>query len=333
MILALPQKSGPGVLKYRKNSPNSFSYLFVDRCCSLRQKLQRGKCASLNFDVILLGRSPGLTENMQIKFPGSRAALVVAHPGHELRVYEWFRLARPLSFVLTDGSGRTGKSRLPATTTLLQVNQARSGSIYGRMTDEAVYAALIEGEIDLFINIAEELAQALVRDEIDYVVGDAAEGYNPGHDICRYIINAAVNKTAEHEGRRIFNFDVLLNESSDHDLAKTNGDIWLELDEVSAARKLAAVRSYIEVADEVDRILSRDGLEAIRTERLRQTSPLSSISSATPYYESHGQRRVDEGHYHQVVRYQEHVRPIADALVRWAPAPARIGSESYAPLH
>lgn len=32
-----------------------------------------------------------------------RAALVVAHPGHELRVYGWLEQARPRVFVLTDG--------------------------------------------------------------------------------------------------------------------------------------------------------------------------------------------------------------------------------------
>src|SRR5207253_5484219 len=35
--------------------------------------------------------------------PGGRAALVIAHPGHELRVYHWLRLARPSVFILTDG--------------------------------------------------------------------------------------------------------------------------------------------------------------------------------------------------------------------------------------
>jgi hypothetical protein len=35
--------------------------------------------------------------------PDGKAALVVAHPGHELRVFHWLRLARPCVFVLTDG--------------------------------------------------------------------------------------------------------------------------------------------------------------------------------------------------------------------------------------
>ena len=45
-----------------------------------------------------------------LEFPWQqrKAALIVAHPGHELRVHHWMELARPLVLVLTDGSGRQG---------------------------------------------------------------------------------------------------------------------------------------------------------------------------------------------------------------------------------
>ena len=35
--------------------------------------------------------------------------LFVAHPGHELCVHGWLEIARPKVFVLTDGSGRSGR--------------------------------------------------------------------------------------------------------------------------------------------------------------------------------------------------------------------------------
>src|SRR5438876_6336532 len=72
-------------------------------------------------------------------FPGRRAALVIAHPGHELRVHAWVELAQPLAFVLTDGSGHTGQSRLASTSRLLDQTGASSGGIYGRLTDRALY--------------------------------------------------------------------------------------------------------------------------------------------------------------------------------------------------
>jgi hypothetical protein len=44
---------------------------------------------------------------------------MIAHPGHELRVHHWIERTRPLVFVLTDGSGHTGVSRLASTTAVL----------------------------------------------------------------------------------------------------------------------------------------------------------------------------------------------------------------------
>ena len=139
---------------------------------------------------------------MSPALPGRRAALVIAHPGHELRVHGWVELARPLAFVLTDGSGHTGQSRLTSTSRLLERAGAARGGIYGRLTDRALYAAILGGDVDLVAGLAGELAQALVDGEIDYVVGDALEGYNPGHDLCRVIIDAAA-ELAGRAGQRV----------------------------------------------------------------------------------------------------------------------------------
>src|SRR4029077_12021317 len=63
------------------------------------------------------------------------AALVVAHPGHELRVHGWLERHRPVVFVLTDGSGSTASSRLHSTQRILLRAEARQGSIFGRFSD------------------------------------------------------------------------------------------------------------------------------------------------------------------------------------------------------
>jgi hypothetical protein len=54
-----------------------------------------------------------------------RAALVTAHPGHELCLYGWLKRARPCVFIFTDGSGSTGEPRLELTTKLLARTGAR----------------------------------------------------------------------------------------------------------------------------------------------------------------------------------------------------------------
>ena len=60
---------------------------------------------------------------------------------------------------------------------------ATQGTIYGRLTDLEVYAAIINGDSELFVGLVEELCEAFVAEKIEYVVGDTAEGYNVAHDI------------------------------------------------------------------------------------------------------------------------------------------------------
>ena len=116
---------------------------------------------------------------------GKKCALVVAHPGHELVVYGWLEATQPRVFVFTDGSGRSNQSRLGSTTRILSQVSAQPGRIYGRLTDASAYAAILNHEFDLFIDFARELSEAFVNEGIDFVAGDALEGYNPMHEIGR----------------------------------------------------------------------------------------------------------------------------------------------------
>src|SRR5258705_10886730 len=102
-----------------------------------------------------------------------RAALVIGHPGHELLVHGWLEVTHPLVFVFTDGSGRTNQSRLASTTRILNQVGAKCGSIYGRLTDSAAYAAILNHEFDFFANLTSELCEAFVVEHINYVAGDA----------------------------------------------------------------------------------------------------------------------------------------------------------------
>jgi hypothetical protein len=253
--------------------------------------------------------------------PEGRAALVIAHPGHELRVYHWLRLARPTVFILTDGSGSFGESRVHSTTRVLEQIKAGRGCIYGRLTDRQIYSALMAGEIDLFSNLTQELATALVNQKIDYVVGDAIEGYNPAHDLCRFMINSAIEIASRSQGRVIANFDVLLTSELGDYAAETLADaVWLDLNSDDLSRKLEVARGYCELAAEVDGLLKKTGIAGLKTECLRRASRglVDNNLVNTPYYEIYGERQVAAGHYKQVLRYREHILPLAHALWDYA---------------
>ena len=175
----------------------------------------------------------------------ARAALVVAHPSHELRIHGWLEKARPYVCVLTDGAGRSGESRLNRTTEVLSKAAARPGAIYGRLTDARVYSAILNGDAELFAGLVEELARAFAEEEIEYVVGDAAEGYNVTHDICRMMIGAAVDLAEREYGHRVANFDFLV-VGSPAECPEELRDraMWLQLDDQAFDRKVRAALDY-----------------------------------------------------------------------------------------
>jgi AcrR family transcriptional regulator len=241
---------------------------------------------------------------------------VIAHPGHELRVHHWIERTRPLVFVLTDGSGHTGVSRLASTTAVLERAGATPGSIYGRLSDREVYRAILDGDVDLFAGLADELAAALDQAGIGCVAGDAVEGFNPGHDACRLVINAALLRLAER-GRHPANFEFPLEGAPDDCPPEDHAEaIRLELDGGALQRKLAAAAGYPEMAHEMERALANHGLETGG----RHPRP--------PFYESYGERQVAAGIYREVIRFREHMVPLAEGLGRRAVLGDRIACAS-----
>ena len=295
----------------------------------------------------------------------ARAALVVAHPSHELRMHGWLEQTKPYVCVLTDGAGRSGEPRLARTSEVLSRAGATQGAIYGRSTDLDVYAAILDGNSELFGGLVEELAQAFVTERIDYVAGDAAEGYSVTHDICRIMIGAAVELAEREYGHRVANFDFLVVGPPDECPPELRAEaMWLELNDAEFRRKVNALLAYTpklaeevesalagapfrgvrrfsepQLAGEVDTEVSAtvmeelesrptlkaqlrdmlDGapIENFRVECLRPVGNQAGTGWPTndlPFYEMYGEKLVAAGHYREVIRYEEHMLPLALAI-------------------
>jgi len=250
------------------------------------------------------------------------AALVVAHPGHELRALGWLWLARPVVYVLTDGSGSMERSRVPSTMRVLDEAGARYGSIFGRFTDREFYARLMRGDIESFIELTEELTAAFVNERIEYVVGDASEGYNPTHDVCRLIIAAATARARAITGRDILNYDFTLVGRPDQCAENLHVEsLWVHLDDEMLARKIETARGHPELAGEVEAAITKFGIDAFRTECFRPVAPgPANDPDSPPFYEAHGEQRVQSGVYVETLCYAEHVKPLVASLHEWATA-------------
>lgn len=230
--------------------------------------------------------------------------------------------AKPIVFVLTDGSGHHGISRLSSTTRLLANAGAKPGVLYGCMSDGELYRLLLSQDLGALLGLAGAIARALRAAGVRTVAGDAIEGFNPGHDLCRLLIDAAARKLATTDGTVLRNLEFALAGSPQESPGAAHPEaLRLRLDDAALERKLAAARAYPEMADEVASALVRFGVEAFRNEVMWPSDPnpdLAARYSTPPFFESHGARRVGEGHYQEVVRLRDHLLPVAAALRAWA---------------
>ena len=242
--------------------------------------------------------------------------LVVAHPGHELRVHGWLEQARPQVWVLTDGSGNGERGRLASTARLLARAGAVPGAIFGRLSDRGAYTLMMEGDVTTAAALVDELASALVEQQVDYVAGDACEGFNPVHDLCRLVIDAAIVVARRRSGRAVDDFEFAL--EAGPQWQGGGAEIQWQLDEAALARKLQAARDYPELAAEVERAVASFGEHAFACERLFRVEPFATLSSrfdGQPGYERHGEARVAAGLYAEVLRHRRHFAPLADAII------------------
>jgi hypothetical protein len=246
---------------------------------------------------------------------GERALLVVAHPGHELRLFGWLCSARPDVLVLTDGSGHSGQSRLEATRDVLQVTGARAGPVFGELTDRELYVALLRGDTAPFTQMTAALAEVLRHGGYRTVVADPLEGYNPAHDLCRVIVNTAVRCVRRKCGTLIHSYEYAL--TGTVDVRGSSSAIVMHVPAGVHERKIAAANGYPGLLMEVNAAVQREGSRAYDDEILREITPQrpgDSPEKLPTYYETYGEQQCAAGRYATVIRYADHFAPMARAV-------------------
>jgi hypothetical protein len=274
--------------------------------------------------------------------PGQRSLLVISHPGHELRLYGWIDQVRPLVCILTDGSGGDSTPRLGKTLDILHSLGAETGPVCGELSDRRIYEEIHRHRLDLFDMLCERLANLIIFRDIDTVVSDAMEGYNPTHDLCEVMVRAAVavangkrNRTTRH-----YTFPLM----GDPCKPPMNGRIgghgvqaapratWrtVELTPPKFKCKLEMMRSYADNAggklrEEVEDAFRTYGEYAFAREYLfaapeSRQALKPDFAQAKPFYETYGEKQVAGGRYSSVIRFREHILPLVNHLYAKMPA-------------
>lgn len=247
----------------------------------------------------------------------SDTLLIVAHPGHEILVWSWLERVRPRVMIFTDGSGASGQSRIESTRRLLINGGAMPGTMFGDFADQTIYQATLLQQNDFFERMVYRVAQEIIEYEIRTVVGDSAEGMIMAHDLLREVRRAAVRIAESELGWSIEQFDYPLDS---HPTACPAGfveqQVRIKLSDQSLQRKLAVARSYPEIRTFVDAAIKAYGEHAFAVETMFPTSDRSLLPEVgqTLRYELHGEEMVRQAKYRQVIRYDQHVRPIISRL-------------------
>jgi len=187
--------------------------------------------------------------------------------------------------------------------------------VFPRCSDRELYAALLRRDVAF----ARGIVEAIVAEAIAYgagtIAGDALEGFNPAHDLCRYCINLAVTLLRTRHGIRVDNLEFALDGAP-----VTSGEgaaRYYAVGGEALARKLDAVLAYEELKLDRELLLARYGPALFEHEALFHASPMQGVQALDvepPYYESAGAHRTAAGEYDEVIRYREHVRPLVHGL-------------------
>ncbi|MBN8605935.1 MAG: hypothetical protein J0L81_03380 [Caulobacterales bacterium] len=251
--------------------------------------------------------------------PERRAALVIAHPAHEIRVLHWLMLTRPRAYVLTQGarSGHDGTRRQASDRMIAALGACVAP--WGGAWDKDIYNFVMKGDAAPFIALTDELTLDLIARETDLVVADGWQYYNLAHDLTHLMARIAALRASTALKREIVlvDYPVVPDELAPH---ATHGRAiaTLELTADHVAQKRAAITAIPDIAHEAMEIEQTEGDLAHAREVLQQPLPLEQLlatPSAKPHYESFGEERVAAGIYKDVVRWS-HVSAICNALAK-----------------
>jgi len=253
--------------------------------------------------------------------PFKKSLLIIGHPGHELRAFKFIKDHKPDVVIITDGSGSQHSSRIANSIKILDSLGSRCINLFHPFTDKEIYDFMLNANISAIGEIRDKILNEVLAQGYDLLIGDALEGFNPTHDLCRYIINSIVKKANHENGDYpIKNISYKLDgvSSIKSNLLSNKYEFDLFLSEKEFNEKYTAALDYPELRFEVDKVILLYGKDAFMNEKyevIDNTEMISNWNTTYPFYENYGKGKVLDGLYQQSIEFEKHMKPIAMALL------------------
>ncbi len=129
--------------------------------------------------------------------PFSQSIAVFAHPGHELRCLSSLQKYQSRIAYLTDASASTRRGRSEQSCAGLGAIGLSHVGASLTQSDAVLYEKLLAQDRNWLSLLFEETCNILHETSPDLIITDAAEGYNPAHDLCHFLVCFAAQKTAK----------------------------------------------------------------------------------------------------------------------------------------
>lgn len=248
--------------------------------------------------------------------PAVRSALVIAHPAHEVRVYNWLSRLKPTAYLFTTGSRNgTDRSRFEASKSVIRDAGASVGAAWNGVEDRVVYRWLLSSDHTPFVEHTMRLAEAFEASGVQVVVTDSWQLYNVAHDIVHVMTRTAAQVASERLRRDIAVVDYPVVPFTMVPQAPRGTHVLdLDLSEADYAAKCEAMRRIPLIAEEVAEIVRVEGKGALKAESFSLPVEVDNFDSAPPtrpYYEQYGEDRVRDGRYQDVIRWHDVASAVA----------------------
>jgi hypothetical protein len=183
----------------------------------------------------------------------------------------------------------------------------------GYYTDKEIYRIILEKDYSSLTTLAQKILLDFRANNIQVVAGDAVEGFNPTHDLCRYIINQVIAVREAKDNTSVLNLDFLL----DGLMSEEDASLVVRLNDDSFNRKRKAAEGYPELSYELQTAIQKYGSTPFMTEYLRKVikpDNFSSWGNGAPFYEQYAMEKINSGVYKKIISFREHLLPFIHHL-------------------